>query len=327
VSERAGEASSPTVVGEAKLRSITYGEVTWVDIVDPTTTETTILGRDYPFHPLNLEDCLSGRQLIRVESYEDYLFMTLQFPEQGPKGIILSNQLSMFVGKNYLVTLHPASLKFSSELFQICEDDEVQRRALMKSSAYLTYRIIAKLVDGMFSILDDVQSDLDDIEPLVFDERKSSATAITRVRRRIAVLRRIVFPLTLYVADINSEIKKFSVEEDLAAYFRDIEHQVRRAFGTLDEMKEMVEIYKDTDFIISSDKTSNVLNILTILFTLTIPATLISSIYGMNVPLPGGLVTGPLDWFGPYTSLLVLSIAMLIPAITMLLYFRRVGWF
>jgi magnesium transporter len=326
VSERIGDPSSPTG-GEIKLRSITYGEVTWVDIVDPTTTETAILARDYPFHPLSLEDCLSRRQLVKVESHEDYLFMMLQFPVQGTQGIILSNQLSMFIGKNYLVTLHPASLKACSELFQTCANEEQQRRALMKSSAYLTYRIIGKLVDSMFSVLDEVQSELDGIEPLVFDERKSSATAITRVRRRIAILRRIVFPLTLFITDINSKIQKFSGEEDLTTYFRDIEHQVGRAFGTLDEMKEMVEIYKDTDFIISSDRTSNVLNILTILFTLTIPATMISSIYGMNVPLPGGLVTGPLDWFGPYTSLLVLSIAMLIPAIVMVLYFKRVRWF
>ena len=107
----------------------------------------------------------------------------------------------------------------------------------------------------------------------------------------------------------------------------DIEQKVGRTVGVLEEMKETVEIYKDTDFIISSDRTSNVLNILTILFTLTIPATLVSSIYGMNIPLPGGLVTGPLDWFGPYTSLIVLFIAMIIPAIIMLLYFKRVGWF
>jgi magnesium transporter len=249
----------------------------------------------------------------------------LHFPEKDPQGNIVSSQVSMFVGKNYLVTLHPASLKVGSELFRTCEDDEQQKRALMKSSAYLAYRIIAKLVDSMFSILDDAQSDLDDVEPLVFDEKKSSAAAITRIRRRIAILRRIVFPLTLYVGGINSEIQKFS-KEDVSPYFRDIEHQVGRAFGTIDEMKEMVEIYKDTDFIISSDRTSRVLNILTILFTLTIPATLVSSIYGMNVPLPGGLVTGPLDWFGPYTSLLVLFIAMIVPAIVMQLYFKRVGW-
>jgi magnesium transporter len=326
VSDRAVDLGPPSVVGETKFRSITYGGVTWVDVIDPTPTETAILERDYRFHPLNLEECLSKRQLDKVETFEDYLFIILHFPVRDAQGIIHSDQLSMFVGKNFLVTLHPSSLKVTPELFRICEEDVKHRKTLMKSSAYLTYRIIDKLVDSMFSILDNVQNELDDIEPLVFDKKKSSAIAITHVRRRIAVLRKIVFFLKLYIIGINLEVQKFS-EEDISPYFKRIEQKVGRTVGVLEEMKETVEIYKDTDFIISSDRTSNILNILTILFTLTIPATLVSSIYGMNIPLPGGLVTGPLGWFGPYTSLIVLFLAMIVPAIIMLLYFRRVGWF
>jgi magnesium transporter len=180
----------------------------------------------------------------------------------------------------------------------------------------------------MFSILDSVQERLDAIEATVFDEKKSSAGAINRARRQIAVLGRIVSPLVLFLPDIAGAQK--DSEDDLSIYFSDIDHKVGKASATVDEMKEMVEIYKDTDFVINSERTNTVLSILTILFTLTIPATVISSIFGMNVPLPGGWnfgVTGPLDYFGPYTSLLFIFIAMLIPAIVMALYFRRVGWF
>ncbi|MDA4134350.1 MAG: magnesium transporter, partial [Thaumarchaeota archaeon] len=87
------------------------------------------------------------------------------------------------------------------------------------------------------------------------------------------------------------------------------------------------EIYKDTDFVTSSNRTNTVLSILTIIFTLTIPATLLSSIYGMNIPLPGGLSTGPLDFAGEYSSLVVIFVLMLIPALVMAWYFRRAGWF
>jgi magnesium transporter len=232
------------------------------------------------------------------------------------------------MGKNYLVSRHPASCKAVSELFRSAKEDEQQRGALMKSSTYLGYRIIDELVDGMFSILDSVQERLDAIEAKVFDEKKSSAGAINRARRQIAVLGRIVSPLVLFLPDIAGAQK--DSEDDLSIYFSDIDHKVGKASATVDEMKEMVEIYKDTDFVINSERTNTVLSILTILFTLTIPATVISSIFGMNVPLPGGWnfgVTGPLDYFGPYTSLLFIFIAMLIPAIVMALYFRRVGWF
>jgi magnesium transporter len=317
---------SRSVTEGGKIRSITNGGVTWVDVVDPTQTEAAMLAHDYPFHPLNLEDSLFKRQLTKVEEHEEYLFIALRFPVEDKQGIISSNQVSMFLGKNYLVTLHPEKLRVLTELFQTCKEDESEQKALMKSSAYLAYRIIDELIEKMFVIMDVVQSGLDTIEAKVFDEKKSSANAINHVRRQIAILRQIVFPLRLYVPEITSKAQRFS-EKNLSIYFSDINQKIGRASGKVEEMKEMVEIYKDTDFIISSDRTNSVLSILTILFTLSIPATLISSIYGMNIPLPGGLVTGPLDFFGPYSSLLVLLVGMAIPALVMVWYFKHVGWF
>jgi len=87
------------------------------------------------------------------------------------------------------------------------------------------------------------------------------------------------------------------------------------------------EIYKDTDFVTSTNRTNTVLAILTIIFTLTIPATVASSIYGMNVPIPGGSVSGPPGFLGPYISVELIFLAMLVPAVLMGLYFKRVGWF
>ena len=134
-----------------------------------------------------------------------------------------------------------------------------------------------------------------------------------------------MYPLGLYLPDLV-KAQKFS-KENLSIYFSDIRHKIGKVSATIEEMKEMVEIYKDTDFVTSSNRTNTVLSILTILFTLTIPATVISSIYGMNVPLPGGLSMGPLEFLGPYTTLIFIFIAMLVPAIIMALYFKRVGWF
>jgi magnesium transporter len=181
------------------------------------------------------------------------------------------------------------------------------------------------LVDGLYSILDAVQASLDRIESVVFNEVKSSAVAINSARRQIAVLRRIVYPLALFLPDLI-KAQKFSAE-DLSIYFSDLQHKIGKASRVIEEMKEMVEIYKDTDFVTSSNRTNTVLSILTIVFTLTIPATVISSIYGMNVPLPGGSVTGPTGVFGVYTSMIFIYSAMLVPALLMVWYFRRVGWF
>ncbi|MDA4135550.1 MAG: magnesium transporter CorA family protein [Thaumarchaeota archaeon] len=310
---------------DGRVSTITNGAIKWTEILDPTTTEMAMLASEYHFHPLDLEDSLSPRQLTKVEDHGDHIFISLHFPEEAGKGIIVSREVSMFMGKDYLVTIHPSSLKGISALFRSCRDDESERAELMKSSAYLGYRIIDGLVDGLFAILDDVQASLDSIEAVVFDEVKSTAGAINSARRQIAILRRVVYPLALYLPELV-KAQKFS-SEDLSLYFSDIRHKVGKASGTIEEMKEMVEIYKDTDFVTSSNRTNTVLSILTIIFTLTIPATVISSIYGMNVPLPGGAVLGPQGFLGIYTSAIFILLVMLIPAVAMVLYFRRVGWF
>jgi len=86
-----------------------------------------------------------------------------------------------------------------------------------------------------------------------------------------------------------------------------------------------MEIYKDTDFVLSTDKTNKVLAILTIIFTLAIPSTVIGTFYGMNVNLPGG--TGDnLMFLGPFTAFIIIIIASALPAILMFTYFKKLGW-
>ena len=311
--------------GDGKSKTVMEGGITWTDIPDPTEADMAMLARDYHFHQLDLEDCLSVRQLTKVEDHGEHIFITLHFPEELRDGIIVSRGISMFLGKDYLVTIHQSNFKELSTLIQSWRAKGEERSAFMRSSAYLAYAIIDRLVDGLFTILDDVQARLDAIEAVVFEEAKSYAVPINSARREITILRRIMDPIVLYLPDLT-KAQKFS-DEDLSIYFSDLRHKVGKASRMIDEMKDMVEIYKDTDYVRSTNKTNTVLSVLTIIFTLTIPATVISSIYGMNVPLPGGSVVGPTGIFGPYTSMVFIYSAMLIPAFLMVWYFRRVGWF
>ncbi len=284
------------------------------------------LGQEYSLNPLNLDDCLSKRQLPKVDDYEDNLFVLLQLPiyDAGSR-LVHESQMSMFLGKNYLITVHQKELKNLGDLFRGLQSDVGKREALMKSTTHLFYHIIDALVDDLCPLLYKVATELDEIEDRVFDERVSVAKEINRQRRVIADLRRMIAPLKRLFLDITVNASRFS-EEDLRKYFSDVNDHIEKAWGILDEARETIEIYKDTNFVLSTEVTNKVLAVLTIIFTLTIPATVIGAIYGMNVPLPGGLSTGPPDFFGPFTTFIVLMTLALVPAIIMVFYFRRKGW-
>lgn len=312
---------------EARVDDVSCEGLTWVNIERPTQKEMRFLAAKYFFHPLTLEDCLSRVQLSKIDKYPDHIFLILHFPALKNGGqIVVSSQLAVFLGKNYLVTVHPGDIKLLSDLFASCKRDEQTRKAIVcNTSSYTIYRLLDILVDSLFPILDNILQQLDDIEDKVFDERVEAVREVTLLRRKIADLRRIVFPLKRVIAELAKEVNRFS-NTDLTAYFNDILDHVDKVWETLEACKETIEIYKDTDFMLNTEKTNRILAILTIIFTLSIPATVVGALYGMNVNLPGGIQTGSWYFLGPYTTFIILLIISAAPALIMLWYFRNLGW-
>jgi magnesium transporter len=99
-----------------------------------------------------------------------------------------------------------------------------------------------------------------------------------------------------------------SEEEDLSEYYNDLMDHINKALEVLESSKETIEIYKDTDFMLNTEKSNQILSILTIVFTFSIPVAVIGTFYGMNINLPGGIETGLWTFFGTYATLIVVLI-------------------
>jgi magnesium transporter len=315
-------------MSEAKTQfdTVSSNGVIWINIQKPTFADMNALGHKYPFHRLNLEDCLSKIQIPKIDRYENHIFAILHFPTPDKEKGFLFSQLAIFMGSDYLVTIHQGDLKPLEELFNMCKNDEKQQQAIIgKSSGYLLHKVIDTLVDDLLHILMKVVGNIDDIEDSVFDERISIPRQISLLRREITTLRRMVIPLRRTVVELSKDVQRFS-KEDLAPYFKDIQDHIEKVAEALEEAKETIEIYKDTDYMLSQEKTNKILAVLTIVFTLSIPATVIGTFYGMNINLPGAIVTGSWNQLGPYTSLIFVLVISSISALLMVLYFRRLGW-
>jgi magnesium transporter len=280
---------------EKEPQWITNKKVTWIDVRNPTREKMNKLEQHYSFHELNIEDSLSKMQIPKVDRYDDHVFAIL-------------------------------SVKPLTEMFQLCKTDAKQRDLFMGNSpGYLLHSILDLLIDDLVHIQMKVEGNLDDIEDLVFDEKSAVAREISMLRREITTMRRIVYPLKRTILEISKEIQRFS-EEDLMPYFDDVRDHIDKVLEALDESKETIEIFKDTDFMLSTEKSNKILGILTILFTLSIPASVIAAFYGMNVNVPGGIETGSPKFLGEYTSFIILLLAAIIPAGIMMYWFKKQGW-
>ncbi len=313
-----------------KLEIFEGKRFSWIDVQNPDRTDIEELAKKYHFNVLNIEDCMTKFELPKLDSYSDHFFVILHFPPVSPKaGVAKNSQLSIFLGKDFLVTVHQGDLKPLVDLVDLCKnnsDPKRKERLFEKSSGLLLHEIIDLLVDDLLHTSRRIIANLDEMEDGVFDETKSVARSIALLRREINKLRRLANPLKRFVIEMANNVKRFSYEgEDLGLFFDDVIDHIDKVIETLEESRETMEIYKDTDFVLSTEKTNKVLAVLTIIFTLAIPATVIGTFYGMNINLPGGIDS---EWMilGPYTSFIIIILASSIPVVLMFLYFRKLGW-
>ena len=316
---------------ERHIETIEGEKFSWIDLQNPHREDVEKLSQKYHFNALNIEDCMTKFELPKLDSYDDHVFLILHFPPlEGISAMPKFSQLSIFMGSDFLVTIHQGDLTPLVEMVNACkENSDTQRkqRLIGKSTGSLLHEIIDVLVDDLLHTVRKIDGNLEDIEDIVFDETKAAGRQISILRREITKLRRIVHPLKRIILEAAKNLQRLSKsEEDLTLYFDDIIDHVDKVIESLEESKETLEIYKDTDFMLSTEKSSKILSILTLIFTLSIPATVIGQFYGMNVNLPGGIETGIWLGLGPYTTLIFILIISCIPALFMLLYFRRLGW-
>jgi magnesium transporter len=298
----------------------------WIDIAKPTRDEMKKLAERFPFHELNLEDCLSKIQIPKIDRYEDHVFVILNFPTLEKERIPRSSQLAAFIGLDYLITVHQGELKPISEIFQQCLKSDKARQELMgRSAGYLFHSIIDALTDDLLNLVRKIVGNIEDIEDVVFDAHANAAEEISYIRRQITVLRRIAIPLKRTLNVISTkDIRRFS-EEDLTLYFDDVNDHIDKVIDTLEESKETIEIYKDTDSLHGTDRSNKILAILTIVFTLSLPITVMSSLYGMNVDIPV-IEDESLKFLGRYTTFIVIVIGSSVGAVAMALYFHKIRW-
>jgi magnesium transporter len=300
------------------VEQIVLDGLTWVNIEKPTSRETDWLAENYHFHPLDLDDCLSRRQRPKIDEYEEYVFVVLHFPLFSWEArVTVPSQVSIFIGKDYLITLHDGMLKPLVKLFRDCQLHEEARQAFLKTSGFLLYRITDRLVDYCLPITYKIMENLERVEDEIFATKgRGTVIELSILRRDIISYRRVIWPMRAVLGSLEQKIEKFTAE-DMEVFWGDLVDHVDKIWDTLDECKEIVEGLKDTNDSLYSHRTNEVIRILTVISTIMLPLTLVASIYGMNINLPGD---------DNDLSFLVILIIMFVVIGIMLAFFRHRRW-
>src|SRR5205085_2331387 len=128
---------------------------------------------------------------------EEYLFIVLQFPVfDKTNRLAVPSEVDLFVGRDYVITLHEGDLRPLRRMFAAVGADEHAREQLMgRGPGFLLYRIVDALVRYCFPMLYRVDDHLSRLEANIFGRNvRATVQELSFVRRDIIALRGIIKP-------------------------------------------------------------------------------------------------------------------------------------
>lgn len=270
------------------FQSLSFNGITWHHSERPEESDLLKLQEKYDFHSLDLEDCLSENERPKIEDHTEYLFFVLHLPVKIA-GRIVKDEINVFIGRDFIVTLSEGKTDALRTMWNRLQDSEDMRNGFTgQGTGFFFYKMLDALFDRGFPLVDGFMKELRRIEFELF-EREEGKVVILRdiltLKRNVITMRSILSPQRAVVAALQHKNKDI-ISLDLSLYFDDVSDAIERQWALLDTAKEMGNALQETHESWLSHRTNEVVRVLTIFSVTMVPLTFLSSLYGMNIPLP-----------------------------------------
>lgn len=248
-----------------QMESLKHNNVTWYNLLDPSQEDLNVLQEKYKFHELDIEDCLSEHERPKIDEYEDYLFLVLHIPYfDKPSRRIMKEEIHLFVGETFVITLHDGNLKTLNSLWETLEQSEkLQGEYLGEGTGYFLYELISALFESRFPLVDNITREIRKLEAILFEDNRGEKVlrTILELKRSIISMRRILLPQRSLIAALEHKSKKF-IDEELDVYFDDVVDAIERQWSLLETNKEVIEALQGSFESWIQDKTNRIIRLL-----------------------------------------------------------------
>ncbi|MDD3287328.1 MAG: magnesium transporter CorA family protein [Bacteroidales bacterium] len=303
------------------IETINFENVKWLHILNPSEDDFDFLLKEYEFHPLDIEDCRSVNQRPKIDEYDDYYFLILHFPffDKANK-FVRVKEVKIFWGKDYIVTIgrsHWVVKNLFKDLQKKHELGSEELSDIVQSSDSLLYNILDRLMVETYTLTLRIGTEVDGINYDIFSKKSE------KVIEQLSITRKNIISLNTTFKPQVRVFHKFEsggikgYEEDMEDYWGNILDQYQKMFDLVEDYGELIEGLSHTFDSLQTNKTNEIMRILTFISTIMLPLSVISGIYGMNVNLPfmqEGWVFG------------VIIAVMLIVVIGFIFYFKKKRW-
>ena len=291
----------------------------WINIDEPRLADRQWLLENFGFHPLDLEDVASHNQRPKVDVYDDYLFLVMQFPRfDKDVGRLRAAELDIFIGPDFVITLpNDVVLPLPAMFERTRTNPDVQQQLMSRGPGYLLYQILDRCIDAGFPMLGQIGRKLRRLEDDIFEGRSFEIVRdISNAKQEIINFRSVIRPQRAVFRALERAKQQYLTDE-LDIYFDDLTDASERIWDVLENFKEIVEGLESSNESVISHRVNDALRVLTAFSVILLPQTLIASVFGMNVLFPGE---------GTREAFWVIVAAMAATMIGLVAFFRLKRW-
>lgn len=268
------------------IETLTMGKLKWHHITNPTEDDFDKLRKNFHFHPLDIEDCKSINQRPKIDIYDDYYFIILQYPNFDRQNkFIKTKEVKFFWGSDYIITIEKSPWYVNQLFNEFREHDEDVLTNKLKTTDILLYRIFEKLMMESLYLLKKVGLDLEMINRELFgDKQVSIIERISVTRKNIITVNTIFKPqLRMFHAFESGQIKGFGDTDFMEDYWGDILDYYQKVWDMTEDHEDLIEGLSKTFDSMQTNKTNEIMKILTIISSIILPLTFVTGFFGMNV--------------------------------------------
>ena len=292
--------------------------VLWVDFgAEPAERVEPLLREIFGLHSLAIDDALRETHVPKIDNWQNSVYVCVHAVDFDADTLALTtHEVDVFLGRNYLVTLHWEPVPAIDRLWKHAGDDHNGER-LGRGPDHLLYDVLDMIVADYMPVIDKLDDALDRLEDEVFDRpTQLTLNSIFTAKRALLRLRRIVTPQREVLNRLARDDYPFIDPKD-RVYFRDVYDHLVRLADLVESLRDLVGGTMDTYLSVVSNRTNDIMKALTVVSVLMLPISFLAGFFGMNFTLiPWDSV--PLFWFA--------VISMIAVPVAMLAWFKRRGW-
>ncbi len=253
----------------------------WIDLVYPSPAELQQVADLYGIHRTSIQDCLQPDHLPKFEKIGEVAFLIARaYDEKEAEAGInsirgLTRKLAIFWGMNFLITVHRVDQPYLTTLKEKWQGAQEMSE---KKIFHLLSELLQAVIESYEKPLAAAELMLEEFENKIFLRKKSvlSFQALYILRRKASVYQRMIHLLKDVLLKLDIAV------EHLTPFFQSLREDTERMQFVADQLSDNVNHLLTLHLSLQSQKTNEIMRVLTVFSVFFMPITFIVGVYGMN---------------------------------------------